>query len=431
MKHALMILLALTLLALAVTATQVRAPSIYTPYAFTNFAGLPGVAGTNDGTGSAARFGYSFGVAVDSAGSVYVADAGNHTIRKITPAGAVTTLAGSAGQSGSDDGTGSAGRFHGPRGVAVDGAGNVYVADSLNQTIRKITSAGDVTTLAGTAGELFPLGADGTGSAARFYWPYGVAVDSATNVYVADTYNSTIRKITPVGEVTTLAGSAGQDGGADGPSSASRFRRPSHVAVDSGGNVYVTDYGGQTIRKITPAGAVTTLAGSYSQQGGADGTGSAARFYYPYGVAVDSAGYVYVAEYGNFTIRKITPDGTVTTVAGSTLQTGSVDGTGGAARFNGPTDVAVDSTGDLYVADRQRITKGTPPRPQLGLARVGNQTLIFWSTNAVGFQLESATGLSESDAWSAVTNSVVVVGDQNTVAMAASGVSKFYRLNKQ
>jgi len=146
--------LAVALLALAVPAVQSRAQAVYTPYTFSNFAGLPGANGTNDGTGSAARFNGPYAVAVDSGGNVYVADEMNATIRKITPAGAVRTLAGSAGQIGSADGKGSAASFQNPRGVAVDTAANVYVADTFNHTIRKITSTGMVTTLAGTAGQI-------------------------------------------------------------------------------------------------------------------------------------------------------------------------------------------------------------------------------------------------------------------------------------
>src|SRR5207237_879105 len=195
----------------------------------------------------------------------------NYTIRKITPAGAVTTLAGTAEQIGAADGTGNAARFSSPFGVAVDGASNVYVADTYNNTIRKIAPAGAVTTLAGSAGQYGS--ADGTGNAARFNSPFGVAVDSVSNVYVADTYNYTIRKITPAGEVTTLAGSAGQYGSADGLGSAARFGGgpgpfpggPRGVAVDSDANVYVADSDNDTIRKITPAGAVTTMAVSAEQ----------------------------------------------------------------------------------------------------------------------------------------------------------------------
>ena len=178
-------------------------------------------------------------MAVDGSGNVYVADSGNYTIRKITPAGVVSTLAGLAGSSGSADGTGSAARFYYPTGVAVDGSGNVYVADTGNYTIRKITPAGVVSTLAGLAGSTGS--ADGTGSAARFYYPYGVAVDGSGNVYVADTGNYTIRKITPAGVVSTLAGTAGSSGSADGTGSAARFNYPTGVAVDGSGNVYVAD----------------------------------------------------------------------------------------------------------------------------------------------------------------------------------------------
>ncbi len=199
-------------------------------------------------------------MAVDSAGNVYVADTGNSTIREVTPAGVVTTLAGWSGHTGSGDGTGSAARFYDPEGVAVDSTGNVYVADYFNYTIRKVTPAGVVTTLAGSVGSSGTN--DGVGSAARFSYPKGVAVDSAGNVYVADNGNSTIRQVTPAGVVTTLAGSPGLYGSSDGTGSNARFGGPSGVAVDSADNVYVADTDNQTIRKVTPAGVVTTLAGS-------------------------------------------------------------------------------------------------------------------------------------------------------------------------
>ena len=219
-------------------------------------------------------------------------------------AGVVMTLAGTAGSNGSTDATGSAARFYVPYGIAVDSPGNVYVADFYNNTIRKITAAGVVTTLAGTAGSNGST--DATGSAARFYVPRGVAVDSSGNVYVADTNNSTIRKITAAGVVTTLAGLAGSNGSTDATGSAARFYNPFGVAVDSSGNVYVADFSNFTIRKITAVGVVTTLAGSAGTTGSADGTGSAAGFNIPLGVALDSSGNVYVGDSGNFTIRKIT-----------------------------------------------------------------------------------------------------------------------------
>src|SRR5207245_2370200 len=194
-------------------AGSLGAQSVYVPYTFTTLAGAASI-GSADGTGSAARFYFPTGVATDSSANVYVADQYNHTIRKITPAGVVTTLAGLAGNPGRGDGTGSAARFNYPSGVATDSSGNVYVADPYNHTIRKITPAGVVTTLAGLAEN--PGSADGTGSAARFSAPWGVATDSSGNVYVADTFNYTIRKITPAGVVTTLAGLAGNPGTHDG-----------------------------------------------------------------------------------------------------------------------------------------------------------------------------------------------------------------------
>ena len=309
--------------------------------------------GFADGTSSAAQFSYPQGVAVDSSGTVYVADTYNHGIRKITPAGVVTTLAGS-GTAGFDDRTGSNALFNKPFGVAVDSTGTVYVADTYNHRIRKITPAGVVTTLAGYSTYGF---VDGTGSAARFKYPEGVAVDSAGTVYVADQGNNRIRKITPAGVVTTLAGPdvnvpvSSSDGFADGTGSAARFNSPHGVAVDSASTVYVADGLNNRIRKITPAGVVTTLAGD-SATGSADGMGGAARFNNPRGVAVDSSGTVYVADTGNnHRIRKITPAGVVTTLAGSGA-IGFADGTGTAATFNWPYGVAVDSAGTVYVADK-------------------------------------------------------------------------------
>ena len=322
---------------------------------FGTLAGTAGSSGSTDGTGSAARFNIPSGVSVDSAGNVFVADTTNHTIRKVTSAGVVTTLAGLAGSSGSTDGTGSAARFNFPTSVAVDTAGNVFVADSSNHTIRKVTSAGVVTTLAGLAGSSGST--DGTGSAARFNFPYGVAVDTTGNVFVADTGNHTIRKVTSAGVVTTLAGLAGSSGSTDGTGSAARFNSPYGVAVDTTGNVFVADTdGNHTIRKVTSAGVVTTLAGLAGSSGSTDGTGSAARFNIPWGVSVDSAGNVFVADTGNNTIRKVTSAGVVTTLAGLAGSSGSTDGTGSAARFGSPKGVAVDTAGNVFVADSSNHT---------------------------------------------------------------------------
>ncbi len=301
-----------------------------------------GTFGFANGTGSAAKFYQPTGVAADGAGNLYVADAENHLIRKINSAGEVTTLAGST--SGFVDGTGSAAKFNSPRGIAVDVSGNVYVADGLNHSIRKITAAGQVTTLAGDGTSGF---VDGNGDNAKFYFPKAIAVDATGNLYVADDINHRIRKVTPGGTVTTFAGST--SGYADGIGVAASFKSPRGICIDAAGNVYVADTGNHKIRKISSNGTVTTLAGS--TLGFGDGDGSNARFSSPAGVEVDVSGNVYVADDENERIRKITPSGTVTSIAGDFVS-GFTNGIGTAAKFNSPTDVAIDAAGNIYVADR-------------------------------------------------------------------------------
>jgi len=330
------------------------------PGVVTTLAGTPGVKGSTDGAGLAASFDTPHGIAADSAGNIYVSDSDADTIRELTPAGVVTTLAGTAGAAGSADGTGAAARFSGPSGVASDMAGNLYVADSLNNLMRKITPTAIVTTLAGQAG--VNGSADGTGIAAQFYYPAGIATDSIGNVYVADTINDTIRKITPLAVVTTLAGTAGVTGSADGTGAAARFNFPDAVATDSAGNLFVADTNNHTIRKIASGGVVTTLAGKAGVTGSSDGTGPVARFDYPVSIATDGSGYIYVADASNNTIRKITPAGAVTTLAGTAGVRGWADGTGAAASFNLPGGVAADRAGNIYVSDSNNntIRKITP-----------------------------------------------------------------------
>jgi sugar lactone lactonase YvrE len=336
---------------------------VYVPYVVRTLAGVALETGSGDGPGAAAGFRSPQGIAADSSGNLYVSDSANHTIRKITSAGVVSTLAGTPGVPGTADGTGPAARFFDPTGIAVDAAGNVYVADTFNSTIRKITPAGVVSTLAGlapTPSNPDPSNrgsANGTGPAARFNSPRGLAVDGSGNVYVADTLNSLIRKITPAGVVTTVAGNAGANPQSlDGTGAAANFDYPFGIASDSAGDLWVADTSGQTIRAVTPGGVVTTYAGLAGNGGSAGGSGTVARFNAPAGIAVDGQGNLYVADSGNSTVREITAGGVVATLAGLAGNTGSVDASGSAARLFNPYGIAVDGAGNVYVADTLNST---------------------------------------------------------------------------
>ncbi len=324
-------------------------PMAVLPATVTTLAGTAGRKGSADGTGAVSQFYFPHSIAVDAGGVAYVVDMDSHTVRKITPEGVVTTWAGLAGQKGSADGTGAAARFQSPAGIALDNAGNLYVTDAGSHIIRKINSAGVVTTLAGSAGH--KGSADGTGAAARFNAPHAIAVGAGGIVYVADTYNHTIRQITAAGAVTTLAGQVGHKGSADGVGPAAGFAYPAGLAVDGRGALYVADNGNHTIREVSRAGTVTTLAGQAGHKGIADGRGASAQFNVPGNLAIGADGVLYLADYFNSTIRCITPQGEVTTFAGVPRFWSSQDGPRAEAHFKCPFGVAIGPTGWVYVAD--------------------------------------------------------------------------------
>lgn len=313
-------------------------------YIFTTIAGLATNYGTFDGVGTSARFsGNLRGIAVDSTGNIYVADAGRHTIRKITPGGEVSTLAGLAGVAGSVDGTNGAARFNTPCGIAVDNTGTVFVAAFGNHTVRKITADGIVTTLAGKAGVLGS--ADGVGTNATFLGPNGLTLDDAGNLFVTEFtgpgLQHPIRKITPAGVVSTLT---------------NIFQpavSPAGLAFDSNGNLFVAEeYQRPRIWQIEPSGSFGIFAGSTNGfPGYMDGSRDNARFTAPWGVAVDGLDNIIVADRESNIIRKISPNGVVSTMAGRGGSTGSTDGAASEARFYWPWSVAFDSAGALYVAD--------------------------------------------------------------------------------
>jgi hypothetical protein len=370
-----------------VTTTPASVLVVDTPLTVATFAGKVGITGL--GNGSAAEFNYPSGVAIDSSGNVYVADYGNNQIREIAPGGTVSTPYGNVnGSAGSGNGTGNSALFNGPNAIAVDGSNNIYIADTGNNLIRKI-SGGAVSTFAGTGGQ--------------FNSPEGVAVDGSGNVYVADTNNDVIRKITPSGGISILAGISGDAGYANGAATTvALFNGPTSVAVDSLGNVYVADFNNDVVRKIS-SGTVSTVAGKAGDAGYLDGLGSNALFNAPVGLGVDSSNNVYIADSlvptigssaaGNCLLRKLTPTGVVSTLAGETGVAGSANGTGTSAQFYSIQAFAENSSGVVYIADtyNQTIRTGTAS----GIVSNSSTKIISLSGNlAFGDVTEDKTATS-------------------------------------
>jgi kumamolisin len=377
-----------------VTATS--APSVLvvdSPLVVSTLAGKTGTTGLVNATGTAAEFAYPSGIALDSSGNLYVADFNNNVIRKVTPAGVVTTPYGSlTGAAGSGNGTGNSAQFNTPNSVAADNGNNfLYVADTGNNRIRKIvTSTGAVSNLARTG----------------FNSPNGVAVDSSGTIYVADTGNNVIKKVSSSGSVSTIAGKAGTAGYVNAQGTSALFNSPLSLAVDSSGNIYVADFGNNVIRKIViSTGAVSTYAGQAGIAAHADGLALQAIFNAPNSVAVDSAGNVYVTDSlvpaigstaaGNDLIRRITPAGVVSTIAGQTGVAGSNDGTGSAAQFYSVQAVATFGTSNqssspaIYLADTYNQTIRQGGIDPVVTTQLGSQTVtvgqsVTFSVTAAG-----------------------------------------------
>lgn len=395
-----------------------------------SLAGRP-MPGAVDALSDDAQFNCPTGIAVGADGTIFVADTQNSTIRKVTPDGNVTTFAGLAGVIGSADGTGTNAQFNAPQGIALDPAGSVYVADTGNSTIRKISPSGEVSTIAGVAGYANVF--DGVGGDAQFNHPQALVVDSGGQIYIADTWNYTIRKIAGIATVSTLAGRAGYAGSVDGAGSRARFSGPAGVAVDDGGNVFVAEFWNHTVRRITPDGNVTTIVGKAGSWGDGDGANDAARFFQPTGIVSAGTGTLFVLDSGNQTLRQITVSDTnwnVSTVAGLSGVAGDVDGFGNFAQMYFAAGLAIDHSGLLYVADTGnnliRISALIPPR--IHANGNGAAASLSWRTSAPNYSVETTSNVTDSSSWTSVVGSPVRVGDRFVLTNSPASSPAFYRL---
>ncbi|MFL6248156.1 MAG: hypothetical protein ACJ74H_19180 [Thermoanaerobaculia bacterium] len=389
------------------------------------FAGSMPADGASDGVGTDALFHFPKGIALDAAGNAYVTDS-NCTIRKITPQRVVSTLAGTPGQCGSADGTGANARFREPSGIGVAPDGTIYVADTGNNTIRRITQQGVVTTLAGDPNDDDPLFQDGTGAQAHFNSPYGLAVDSQGLIYVADSLNHRIRRVDPSGAVTTFAGSGSADDD-DGVGTAADFDTPLGVAVDAARNVYVADSGNNAIRKITPAGVVTLHAGDTEAAGGWQDTSISLPVFFnrPVGIAIDAQGNLFVGDSNNRVIRRVTPARVVTTVAGKPFMSGNINGAGMTARFAYPEGIAVTQSGDVLIADiyNNAIRIGTLAAPTIDTFTATPRSIQPGQTSTLSWAVRDATTVTISGIGTVAATGTTIVSPQvpTTYTLTAAG----------
>jgi sugar lactone lactonase YvrE len=362
------------------------------------------------GAATGAQLNFPLGIWVDSAGNLFIADYRNHSVRKVSPAGVITTVAGTgvAGFSG-DGGPATSAQFHYTYGVTADSSGNLYVADSDNNRIRRISPAGIVTTVAG-AGPGGYFGDGGPATSSYLYLPTGVARDAAGNMYIAEMYGR-VRKVAPDGVITTVAGTgvAGYSGDG-GPATSAQVRDLTGLCLDGSGNLYLADRSDHRIRKVSPAGIITTVAGNGVRGFSGDGgPATAAQLSGPSGVTVDSAGNIYIADAGNSRVRKVSPGGVMSTVAGNGSQTyGGDGGPATSAQIGVPFGVALSSSGDLYISDyynnRIRVVRAGGTVPALSITTPS--PLLQGTVGAAYSQPLSASGGSTPYTWSVASGSL-------------------------
>lgn len=409
--------------------------------AVTTLAGTVLTSGAKDGPAVGALFGDPTGLAIDSGGDIYIADNANDTIRLLSAAGSVSTLAGRAGQFGTADGSGTNAFFNAPTGIVLAPNGLLYVTDTGNNTIRCVTSAGVVTTLVGPAGQYDAEGYGGEpgfltripdtdGDSPQLNMPLGITADTSGTLYVADSGSHAIVKVTSAGETSVFAGTLDTWGTNDGIGIAAQFNGPVGVAFDNSGNLFVSDSANHTIRKITSSGSVSTWAGAPGVAGTNDGTGSIARFGKPAELRMDRNNNLYVVDSFYHTIRRISPGGVVTTVAGLGGSGGSANGVGGQARFLNPYGLAVDHNGNLRVSDTYNETIRfvySEIAASLGPNPSGPGFLISWQAvpdDTYQVQFKNVAG----GAWENLGAPVLATGSIGTQTDASASSQRLYRV---
>jgi len=366
-------------LGIAIALVSLATPS-FAAATVQSLAGFPDAKGFADGATTAARFSDPAGLAVDSFGNVFIADSANHLIRKLSAKGVVSTVAGKPGAAGFNDGASSDAHFDTPSALAVAKDGTLFISDTGNHTIRRRTIDGQITTLAGFAGSFGPT--NGLGSIARFNGPLGITFAPNGDLVVADSGNHAIRRITQAGKVTTLSGTPEQWGAIDGKGDQVRFNGPVAVAFNRSGNLYVSDSFNHAIRQITPDGTVTTFAGKLGEDGFVDGPRDAARLGAPAEMAFDSDGNLFVADAFYNTVHKISPDSTVSTVAGLAGQYGTDNGVGAVARFLNPYGLVLLPDASIVLSDtyNQTIRQLTTPFTLTAIRSPQGATVIRWES---------------------------------------------------
>jgi sugar lactone lactonase YvrE len=414
-------------------------------YTFSTISGQVGIIGAEDGTNNLATFNFPGKIVADGTGVLYVSDILNHTIRQVMARGSnwvTRTLTGQSGVPGSMDGTNQEALFDRPNGVAVDSAGNLFVVDHYNHTIRKVTAVGTnwvVTTIAGMAG--VHGSEDGTNTDARFWSPTGIATTTDGRLYVTDTANFTIRELVPAGTnwaVRTIAGVPLNYGFQDGTNGDAQFDYPYGIAVGgASGSLYVVDWGNNAIRELQSIGTnwvVTTIAGTSGEMGSRDGPGNIATFNFPNDITADRWGNLYVTDQSNDTLRKLVfsaGDWSVTTIGGAVLVAGNADGFGREARFKHPWGVAADASGTLYVTDygNQTIRAGVFV-PALNVQFVLQQVVLSWPLDSGNFVVESSSSIDAVSNWSVMTNPWVTNGLKLMMVDKPGTPNTFYRLHR-